>query len=288
MTRSVKYSLLLLFILSAFALDAKDYPLPERVNLALRRSADQLLRIEGDLSSRIPAVEQLNDSTWRVKIEQEIAYDSLPYVLQSSFLNHGIAGNYTVTLKKCEDETIDLGFQAIDIIQGTVACQGRAFPEGCHFIEVVFINESVSVLAKSNFLSNDSILLLSLGLVLGFVFFVYNKTNNTKVPQNLESIVRPMLDFGKSSLDVRGLTLYVNGDKKDLTFREARLLQLFVDHRNELLDREYIQKEVWEDGGVMVSRSVDVFVSRLRKKLAEDDLISIVGIHGVGYRLEVG
>jgi DNA-binding response OmpR family regulator len=65
------------------------------------------------------------------------------------------------------------------------------------------------------------------------------------------------------------------------------LLDLFCQNKNQLLPREEILEYVWGDEGVIVGRSVDVFVSRLRKKLKPDDNIKITSVHGVGYRLEI-
>lgn len=73
-----------------------------------------------------------------------------------------------------------------------------------------------------------------------------------------------------------------------MTFRETKLLRLFASSPDQLLEREFILNQVWADEGVLVGRSIDVFVSRLRKKIAADPSIGIVAIHGVGYRLETG
>ena len=73
----------------------------------------------------------------------------------------------------------------------------------------------------------------------------------------------------------------------NLTYREAKLLHLFTNNKNKVLERDFILKSVWEDEGIIVGRSVDVFVSRLRKMLAEDLQVKISAVHGVGYRLEV-
>jgi len=56
------------------------------------------------------------------------------------------------------------------------------------------------------------------------------------------------------------------------------------EHANEVLPREQIHDAVWAAEGVMVGRSLDVFVSRLRKKILGTDVVSIQTVHGVGYR----
>ena len=95
------------------------------------------------------------------------------------------------------------------------------------------------------------------------------------------------LHFGQSSLDPGNQKLWVKGQLKNLTFREAKLLNYLIQNANQVLDRERILEAIWHDEGMLVGRSLDVFVSRLRKLLQEDEGIRIVSVHGVGYRFEV-
>jgi len=73
----------------------------------------------------------------------------------------------------------------------------------------------------------------------------------------------------------------------EVTRKEAKLLQLFTANINKVIDRDVIQKAIWEDEGYFVGRSLDVFISRLRKILSVEPAIAIVNIHGVGYKLEL-
>jgi len=72
-----------------------------------------------------------------------------------------------------------------------------------------------------------------------------------------------------------------------LTSKEAKLLRLFCIHQNKVIERDIIQKAIWEDEGYFVGRSMDVFISRLRKIFKDEPLVNIQTIHGVGYKLEV-
>jgi DNA-binding response OmpR family regulator len=72
-----------------------------------------------------------------------------------------------------------------------------------------------------------------------------------------------------------------------LTFRENKLLLYFANHPNQVLEREEILANVWGDEGLIVGRSLDVFVSRLRKILKNDTTLQLKNIHGIGYRLEI-
>ena len=96
-----------------------------------------------------------------------------------------------------------------------------------------------------------------------------------------------MIRVGNSIFDTNNQIFKYNNIETKLTYREAKLLQLFCAHKNELLDRDYILKQVWEDEGVLVGRSVDVFVSRLRKIMKNDDSLKISNVHARGYRFEI-
>lgn len=72
-----------------------------------------------------------------------------------------------------------------------------------------------------------------------------------------------------------------------LTAKETKLLKLFCQNINQVITRDVIQKAIWEDEGYFVGRSMDVFISRLRKLLKEDPAIQLTNVHGVGYKLEV-
>lgn len=73
----------------------------------------------------------------------------------------------------------------------------------------------------------------------------------------------------------------------DLTGTENRVLLIFASAPNEVIERTRLQKEIWEDEGVIVGRSLDMFISKLRKKLEVDPDIKIVVIRGKGYKLEI-
>ena len=81
--------------------------------------------------------------------------------------------------------------------------------------------------------------------------------------------------------------LTVNGFEKKLTFKEAEILKLLSIKINEVLPRDWAQKKVWGENNYFVGRSMDVFITKLRKYLKEDPRISIENIHGKGFVLRV-
>ena len=96
-----------------------------------------------------------------------------------------------------------------------------------------------------------------------------------------------LLKVSESTLDVNNLILNSNGLVTRLTYKEAKLLQMFFRHCDKLIERDVFLKTVWEEDGFFVARSMDVFVSKLRKYLSNDKAIRIENIRGIGYIMKV-
>lgn len=104
-------------------------------------------------------------------------------------------------------------------------------------------------------------------------------------------IVRPVpVDaacvFGDFSFDYTNLLLKDGEQSRQLTQREAELLKFLLDHKNKILKRAAILEAVWGEDDYFLGRSLDVFISRLRKYLGEGKGATIENIHGVGFRLK--
>lgn len=94
------------------------------------------------------------------------------------------------------------------------------------------------------------------------------------------------VSLGQYVFDSKNLKLSGPVGSTDLTQREADLLALLLRRRNEVVPREEILLQLWGKSDYFLGRSLDVFVSRLRKYLAADPNLRVVNVHGVGFRLE--
>ena len=177
----------------------------EKINLALRRTADGLLRQSGDRTSRIPAVEQAGAGVWRVRLEQPFEYEQLPPLLQASLDLHGISQAYEVAVRRCDNNTIDLGYHQLDFLKNNgppadnpnseisnppsadLPCGGREMPEGCHFIEIIFLENKVE---KPFWAGKTGILWLILGGLAGFWFFRRQKPDPAEPAVAAENLKR--------------------------------------------------------------------------------------------------
>ena len=95
------------------------------------------------------------------------------------------------------------------------------------------------------------------------------------------------IQIGNYSLDTNRLELTCEDYKKQLTQKEGELIRYLFNHKNQLLKREDILKSVWKNDDFFSGRSMDVFISRLRKYFKQDPSISIESIRNVGLEFKV-
>jgi DNA-binding response OmpR family regulator len=99
--------------------------------------------------------------------------------------------------------------------------------------------------------------------------------------------VKSKFTIGNYSFDFSNLALVINGHESILTLREAEVLRYLASFQNELVPREKLLKQIWGSDDYFLGRSLDVFISRLRKYLKDDPKVSIDNIHSVGFKLVV-
>lgn len=93
--------------------------------------------------------------------------------------------------------------------------------------------------------------------------------------------------IGKFVLDTQKQLLTIGDQQTKLTTKENELLALLCSHANEILQRDFALKTIWIDDNYFNARSMDVYITKLRKHLKDDDQIEIINIHGKGYKLIV-
>ena len=104
-----------------------------------------------------------------------------------------------------------------------------------------------------------------------------------KGKKNKESSIYKL---GRFVFDTQKQLLTFDGEKQTkLTTKESELLGLLCAHANEILQRDFALKTIWIDDNYFNARSMDVYITKLRKHLKDDDSIEIINIHGKGYKL---
>ena len=93
------------------------------------------------------------------------------------------------------------------------------------------------------------------------------------------------ISIGKFTFNLKKQTLIFNNVSEKLTHREANLLYYLIKNKNQVLERSFILNKLWGDDDFFNARSMDVFITKLRKKLKSDASIQIINVRGYGYKL---
>ena len=100
-------------------------------------------------------------------------------------------------------------------------------------------------------------------------------------------IQKEIIQIGKYDYFIQNLTLSVNNQIIQLTEKEAELLNLFIKNNQRLISRKEILESLWGENDYFLGRSLDVFMTRLRKYFNEDETIKFESVRGIGYKIDL-
>lgn len=285
---------IILLFLSTF-LSAQGSVLNEDkfVELQLRMLGHKVLLQAGDTSSRVlPIVKRGEDYeiTFDSEFSLEPSYlvDASYQLIKAEYPNRA----YMIRVLGCTDTATVYSFLVRDTSKNDIVpCRSRPLVKSCY--KVLFTFVSLQEQAGSNetalYQSKEEPKNLWLILVLLFVLFggiswvlVRYKNKKHKGPNPHQ------LPLGNYLFDKNRAELILKEQRIELTGKESDLLLLLYNAANTTVERELILNEVWGDEGDYVGRTLDVFISKLRKKLEADPSVKIVNIRGVGYKLVLG
>ncbi|WP_439152375.1 winged helix-turn-helix domain-containing protein [Winogradskyella sp.] len=259
--------------------DENDFT--ERTKIALRDVGNRLLLSNQDSTSLILPVKAIETNKFQLNFDKHLKFEpsKLVSIVQESFKSVDLPQHYRVEVLNCDDREVAYSYQMSDEDENTITpCGGRFLPDGCYSIEVKFTERKVE--QSSNHIIAYIIGLLAL-LVLGFLIFKKRKHKQNFLDDE------PNEKLGLFRFYPEQNKLVKEAEEIALSKKECELLALFVAHPNQIIKRDELTKRVWEDNGVYVSRSLDTYISKLRKKLKADTSIKLTNVHGVGYKLEI-
>ncbi len=276
--------LILLFISMicvAFSMAGNDEFDFARREVLLRRIGHEILLQAGDSVSRVLPVKKIAKNEYQISFENAFTFqpESLVNTTQRLLAKDPLASDYVVNVVNCANASVAYGYAiSKDKKDDIVACIGRRQPIACYIINIKFKPTGI-ITAKNGYLLGSL-------TVLAFVGFIFLRSVKPRkaLPDSQHTGI---FTLGSMSFDAETRKLMINGKAIDLTRTETRVLRIFALSPNEAIDRSQLQKEIWEDEGVIVGRSLDMFISKLRKKLEFDPNVKIVVIRGKGYKLEI-
>jgi Transcriptional regulatory protein, C terminal len=278
------------FIATSFTKSSKSNLFIKQVNLTIREIGHHLLLQAGDSTSRVMPVIEISEGVFLLEFENEFVFkpDTL-VALTQRFLAKTDLSDYTVTVHECFKPDIVYGFQISSLANNIEPCSGRSQAKGCYTIQIAFASFTNPSIGQGPALILGGFLFL-FGVVLVINRFGKNTFKIRKDGNELPSVnsdKTALSTLGKFTLDQQNQKLLLGNMKIVLTDKEYKVLELLNRNFGRLTPREDLIQEVWENEGVITGRSLDMFVSKLRKKLSSDPEVRITNIHGKGYKLEV-
>lgn len=305
----VKHILVLLIgVFVCHVATAQNESFEKHINVAMRLIGHEVLLDANDSTSIIlPIKNKDNDYTINFSNDFDFTTDKLIKTIDSILLHSKIAKHYIVEVSAIDSVQVVYSYEydnvnlpvEMDLIDmnessAMVPCRGRVYPKDSYEINISIL-EYFDTTGFENGVSSNKVYTSSTGemsygwafalvgiILIMITFFLYYKEREEVVV--LDSNI---LRIGGHLFDIRNTALTYNDSKIELTHKESELLLLLHKSVNNTVEKEVMLKEVWGDEGDYVGRTLDVFISKLRKKLESDPLVKIINVRGVGYKLIV-
>lgn len=294
--------------------------------VSLRMIGHQVLLSSGDSTSRVFPIEKEGES-YKIQFGNAFAFNpgDLASTIDRVVLEMKAASSYIVEVKRCENDEVVYSYEKGDSVNPELMpCGPRYQSKACYVIYFTVLkryNLNVGSLyhaapIQPSFMENQqeisatpsgkkyvqaekapenvksksaySLIALPIGSICAFIgLLVYFRKKRTANNSNISSIDPDSVIIGNTIFDQKNMTLSHAGEKIELSSKESDLLSLLFANVNKTIEREHILKVVWGDEGDYIGRTLDVFVSKLRKKLEPDQRVKIVNIRGIGYKFIV-
>lgn len=287
---SFTFVCILLFISKSNAQEAQD---ERHIEVSLRMIGHQVLLSSSDSISRILPIIKENDR-YRIQFESEFEFnpEELVSTVNRVVQETRMANSYIVEVEKCETGEVVYSYEMNHLEQtDIIPCKTRVQPKSCYSLLFTLLDPPEPIETSHNGTRGPSdgssseagqvtysIISLLLVFMLGVFVFLWKRRRNSMIDPNL-------IPLGEYHFDKRNTELLFENQRIELTSKEADLLLLLYNAANTSVEREVILNMVWGDEGDYVGRTLDVFISKLRKKLEADSSVKIVNIRGVGYKL---
>lgn len=272
----------------------------------MRMIGHELLTCAGDRTSRVLPIEKSGEE-YIISFASEFAFDPEDFItiIDRVMTASGIADHYLVETKQCASGDVVHSFiVGSNDNRDMLICKERWLPLDCYSVGITLLdhqpthmhNDTSGIASNEHDAAADtgvtnfsperssigilSVVVLIVAGLLGLAGIVFWKRKSSAPDPDV-------IWIGASRFSKRNMSIYYNNEKIDLSHKETELLALLHTAVNTPVEREVILQKVWGDDGDYVGRTLDVFISKLRKKLEADETVRIVNIRGIGYKLVV-
>lgn len=254
--------------------------LATKTKVMLRAVGNDLLLSQKDTTSLILPVVQVDENSYLLSFEKPVSFDpnTLYGTMSENTAKANLPSSYSVEVLRCIDGEVGYSYLLTgDIKEDIIPCGGRLLPESCYTIQFKYL-EATAASSSPSIAFYILVFLVFAFLVLVF-YSKYHAYRNEEHTDNVTTL-------GDFFFYPEQHKLLTPEREIALSKKECELLEILASNMNQVVKRETLTKQVWEDQGVIVGRSLDTYISKLRKKLQGDASLKITNIHGVGYSLE--
>ena len=296
----IRVSFVLFLLAVALALEANPDNISNGLGeshriVALRMVGHELLLCAGDSTSRVLPIRR-EGRRYRMTFATKIPFNTedLVYQVNQVAERTALGGNYVVSVEACSNQEVVYSFEVgFNGTTDLIPCVGRDLPQACYELVFTFppaeatVGKSVSTetaTSNTSFAARGFMVGGLLLLALLFAVPLWRRRKHEGASVTDEAFV-PVGAFQFSPQF--GLLSHAAGTI-ELTSKESELLAALHRSANQTVERQTLLTTVWGDEGDYVGRPLDVYISKLRKKLADNPDVKIVNVRGVGYKLVVG
>lgn len=258
----------------------------KHIKVALRMIGHRMLLESNDNVSRVLPITS-SENRYQITFENHLSIQ--PEVLIKStteeLIKASIGTGYIVEVFDCKNQELQYSFQKGNITEEDIfPCMERTLPTDCYVIELTIQGLTIAprkvVQESSSYLYFIFLFLL---VVVGLIYWLLkSRKKESEKDTKTEEITLGIFQFNPLTN-----ILTSKDQSEELTGKEGELLKLLLERKNTTIERDTILQLVWGDEGDYVGRTLDVFISKLRKRLESDPTIKIINIRGVGYKLVI-
>lgn len=259
----------------------------KHILVSMRMIGHKILLNSGDSSSQILPIKKESDR-YKIKFKSEFQFkpEELVATIDSIVEKTRIANSYVVEVERSKTGEVIYSYQIGDSTKADlIPCLTRMPSKDYYNIVITILDPVTPAFAKespsgkkSGVFFIISMLIVTVLILVGLYLFFRKKMLKSKIDPNVVMI-------GNYQFDTINSELFIQDQRVSLSTKESDLLLLLYGAANATVEREVILKNIWGDEGDYIGRTLDVFISKLRKKLEVDTSLKIVNIRGVGYKL---
>ena len=246
----------------------------------MRAIGHEVLKAHGDSTSRILPIGQ-EKNTYIISFDTSFVLNisALVPAIDTIIKSYEVATHYLVEMHHAQTKEVIHSYQVDQVLDlNKIACGSRTQPSVQYELHLTILDQpnifSVRHAGFDHLLIGAFVLTILIGVPLYKARWSSDETQQSEV-----------MTIGAYQFQPKKLLLSIADARIELTSKEADLLIMLYGAANTTVERTHLLRHVWGDNGDYVGRTLDVFISKLRKKLDQDPNIKIANIRGVGYRL---